>query len=603
MARQWAGAAALRAIRLVARASPRQFATAAALQALGALAATALVYAAKLTLDVLLADGQDDTSGAIQALVILAVATAVSGAAGTLQAQQQRLLAEDVSTRTWRDLLAVTGRVDLAVLDSPSFAERSDRLQANALGRPLAIATATLGLLGSSVTVVALTSAVLIIEPLLVPVLLIAGLPSVYLSRKASDTEQAFVRRWSNVFRLRHYYRSILSQQAYAPEVRAFQLQPRVEQRDFELSDEYRGGLVTQVRRRQIYGVINALATALVLALALGAIVWLVSAESMSLPEAGAAVIAVRLLSDALNRVFASAGSIVESTRFLNELHQFLEEAEVPSVDMPPKLPLLTGVTLRGIKFRYPETDRDVLVGADLDIEPGQLIALVGENGSGKSTLAKIVAGLYAPTAGEIHWDGQLTDSDMRAAVRRSVSIIFQDFTQYDLSAAENVDPAAEHDADRLLGALRAARIDDAILRLPKGLDTVLGRAFEGAVDLSGGQWQRLALARALVRDTPLLILDEPSSALDPRTEHELFSDIRSVAGDRAVLLISHRYGNLHLADRIVVLQDGRVVDQGTHDELVNRNGLYAQLYGLQARSYRATGQRADLDGAGRLEE
>jgi ATP-binding cassette subfamily B protein len=308
----------------------------------------------------------------------------------------------------------------------------------------------------------------------------------------------------------------------------------------------------------------------------------------MGISEAGAAVVAVRLLNGALNGVFGSVGTIIESGLFLGDLQEFLTEWAPPRTPAPQPLPLREGISLRDVSFRYPETDRDVLAEVDIDLLPGQLVALVGENGSGKTTLGKLVAGLYPPSAGELRWDGAAVDDDVRAAVRRSVSVIFQDFLRYELSATDNVQLAAEHDPERLLRALRAARVDDVLLSLPQGLDTVLGKSYEGAVDLSGGQWQRVAIARALVRDAPVLVLDEPSSALDPRAEHELFSDIRGRVGDRAVLLISHRYANLHLADRIYVLQQGRVVDAGTHDELMARQGLYAQLYGLQAQAYAA---------------
>lgn len=579
--------AAFRAIGLVARASPRQFAVAAAFQLVGALAATALVYAAKLTLDALLGDQQISTGPVLGALLVLALATAINGASGSLQGQQQRVLAEDVGIGTWRELLAVTGHVDLETMESPSFAERSSRLLSNAFHRPLGIATSTLSMLGSAVTVAALTAAVLAMEPLLVPVLLLAGLPSIYLSRKAGATELSFARQWSPPFRLRHYYRTLLTEQGFGKEVRSFQLQTEVEERHLRLSAEYRAALAQQVRRRQLFGVTNALITGVFLAAALAAIVWLVSSGRMDLSEAGAAVLAVRLLSGALDGVFSSAGSILESSAFLEELHQFLEETAVAPTPEPTALPLVSGVVVRKVSFRYPETDVDVLTDVDLEIQPGQLVALVGENGSGKSTLAKIVSGLYSPTSGELIWDGQPVDSELQRAVRRSVSAIYQDFVHYDLSAADNVELSSERDDARILAAMRSARIDEAVARLPHGAETVLGRAFEGAVDLSGGQWQRLALARALVRDAPLLVLDEPSSALDPRTEHELFSDLRSLAHKSAVLLVSHRYANLHLADQIIVLQDGRVVEQGTHEELIAEQGLYAQLYGLQAGSYR----------------
>lgn len=575
------------AIRLVATASPRQFAIAAGLQLLRALAATSLVYAAKLTLDALL--GQQRMNGAVTAaLVVLALATAINGASGSLQAQQQRLLGEDVGTATWRKLLAVMGRVDLASMDSPSFVAKAERIENHAFYRPLDIATATLSLLGSAVTVLALVAAVLTLEPLLVPVLLVAGLPSIYLSRRAGALELDFVERWHTTFRLRHYYRRLLTGQVFAKEVRTFQTQPEIESRHLQLSEKYRGGLARHVRRRQLYGVGNALVTGLFLALALGVIVWLVSAGRMSLSGAGAAVLAVRLLSGSLDGVFASVGKILESSAFFSELQEFLKATPVPSTPEPAALPLRQGLSFRGVGFCYPETGRDVLTDIDLDIEAGQFVALVGENGSGKSTLAKLASGLYAPTKGELRWDGEPVDDELRRAVRRSVSAIYQDFVQYDLSAADNVALDPSRSRAEIEAAMRVARIYDAVSRLPQGADTVLGRSFEGAVELSGGQWQRTALARALVRPAPLLVLDEPSSALDPRTEHDLFADLRALAEGRTILLISHRYANLHLADSIVVLQEGRVVDQGTHEQLMERRGLYAQLYQLQAGSYRS---------------
>lgn len=574
------------AIRLVAKASPRQFAAAAALQLLTALAATALVYAAKLTLDALL--GHQHISGdVLGSLIVLALATAVNGASGSLQGQQQRLLAEDVGTATWRDLLAVMGRVDLELMDSPSFVAKAERMETHAFYRPLDIATSTLSLLGSGVTVVALTVAVLAIQPLLVPVLLVAGLPSIYLSRRASALELAYAERWNPTFRLRFYYRRLLTGQGYAKEVRTFQTQHEIETRHQRLSAEFRDGLAAHVRRRQLFGVGNALVTGLFLALALALIVWMVSSGRMSLAGAGAAVLAVRLLSGSLDGVFSSVGKILEASAFFAEFREFLSATPTSVTPEPDSLPLEEGISFRGVGFRYPETDRDVLLDVDVDIAPGQFIALVGENGSGKSTLAKLITGLYAPTKGELLWDGEPVDDERRRAVRRSVSAIYQDFVEYSLSAADNVtlDPARSR--AEVEDAMDAARILDAVKQLPHGADTVLGRSFEGGIELSGGQWQRMALARALVRSAPLLVLDEPSSALDPRTEHELFSDLRTLAAGRTVLLVSHRYANLHLADRIVVLQEGRVVDQGTHDDLIARQGLYAQLYQLQAGSYR----------------
>jgi ATP-binding cassette, subfamily B, bacterial len=215
-------------------------------------------------------------------------------------------------------------------------------------------------------------------------------------------------------------------------------------------------------------------------------------------------------------------------------------------------------------------------------------VALVGENGSGKTTLAKILAGLYRPTSGELCWDGRpLTEGD-GGAHRRSTSVLFQDFVRYEMTVAENVLLTAGRDTAAGAIVERSARDAGflAVTELPHGLHTQLGRKFEDGIDLSGGQWQRLALARALARDAPLIVLDEPSSALDPAAEHRLFSDVRALVRDRAVVLVSHRYANLHLADRIYVLQDGRVVESGAHADLMAQGGVYSELYRLQAEAF-----------------
>jgi ATP-binding cassette, subfamily B, bacterial len=217
----------------------------------------------------------------------------------------------------------------------------------------------------------------------------------------------------------------------------------------------------------------------------------------------------------------------------------------------------------------------------DLDIRPGEVVALVGENGSGKTTLAKIVAGLYEPATGSRDWDGApLPAPDVRA----SVTVIFQDFVRYQMTVRDNITISGAGDPD---AAALSAGLTSTLRRLPAGMDTMLGRDLDEGVDISGGQWQRVALARALHRDTPLIVLDEPAAALDPRAEHELFTNVRATLGGRAALLISHRFSSTRLADRIYVMSEGRVVECGTHDELMASAGQYAELYRLQSAAYR----------------
>jgi ATP-binding cassette subfamily B protein len=224
-----------------------------------------------------------------------------------------------------------------------------------------------------------------------------------------------------------------------------------------------------------------------------------------------------------------------------------------------------------------------------ITIGAGEVVALVGENGSGKTTLAKIIAGLYTPITGTATWDGADYADIGVESVHRQVAAIFQDFVRYQLSALDNIGLGQPEHADDVAAARRAAadaQALDFLDRLPDGLTTLLSREFEGGSDLSGGQWQRVALARALRKDASLIILDEPSAALDPRAEAELFNDIRSMLHGRSALLVSHRLSSVRLADRIYVLREGRIVEHGTHASLVRKDGLYAELYALQAAAY-----------------
>ena len=512
--------------------------------------------------------------------------TALSGSVGALQTQQHRLLGERVSQRVWDRLLDTTTRADLLTYESSGFATSLERVQQNAVTRPFAVTTALLGLTGSLLGVAAMSAVLVGVEPLLVPVLLAAGLPAVLLSRWASRTEFAFAHRLTASYRRRNYLRQLLTQRPFAAELRAFGSAGPLRERHRILNREVTSELRAQVRRRQLIAVLTTVGVAVALTAALLAIVELVRQGRIDLPEAGAAAIAVRLLSGQLNTMFTSVGGLLESAPFLADLDRFVTSGPPPP---PPgrKRPLTDRVTLHEVSFRYPEQDRPAVDSVDIEIRAGEVVVLVGENGSGKTTLAKIVAGLYDPVTGTRHWDGAAVPAP---DVRASVSVIFQDFVRYQMTLRDNItisDSDRSASEDGVIDATRRAGMLAATRQLPDGIDTMLGRDLDEGTDLSGGQWQRVALARALYRDTPLVVLDEPAAALDPRAEHELFADVRAVLDGRAALLISHRFSTTRLADRIYVMDCGRVVECGTHDELMARAGQYAELYGLQSAAYR----------------
>jgi ATP-binding cassette subfamily B protein len=419
-----------------------------------------------------------------------------------------------------------------------------------------------------------------------------------------------------------------------AKEVRAFGLAGYLRDLYERLSDERIARLREHLRKRAGLSFVGALGSALAAGLTFGALAWLITTGRISLAVAGAAATAAFQLGGAMQGVVFAGGQLYESSLFIEDLDAFLallpalkaarpgdpapqgfEKIEVeqihfsypvtPSPSQPPKpgdarnlkrafggLPMMPMGILQG-PLSEPNGEGpkrpQALKGVSLEIRRGEVVALVGENGSGKTTLAKLICGLYQPDSGRVAWDGidvSMVDPDQ---LRNQITVIFQDFVRYWLTARENIGIGRVERIDDLEGIEAAARhagADKFINAWPEGYDAQLGNIFEGGKELSTGQWQRMALARAFFRDAPLIILDEPTAALDARAEADLFARIRTLFKGRSVLLISHRFSSVRSADRIYVLKDGEVVEHGSHSELMGENGLYAELFNLQAKAY-----------------
>ena len=582
------------ALRLVWGAARGQFVLNVVLLAVGSAALALQVLVGKELLTKLLADNSTkDFSSAVPYVVLLAVVLAVTSITLIVRNEVQRLLAELVARSSMQQVVDAACRADLARFEDPAFHDRLQRAIVNASIRPLQMTNGLLAV-GTALTgVVAVGAVLLFIDPLFFVLGLIAGVPITLASLRVGRALYRFAVEQTPTDRERTYIQGLLVEKDPAKEIRAYEMAWFLRARFAALYERRIRALRQLVRRRARQGVLGGGLTALVSGAVLGLLILFVSQGDVSLAGAGAAAAALILLGTQLQGLASGVGQLYESALFIQDFNNFVQTELAPGTSVftgTAPLPAHIGhLSVRDLTFTYPSRRAPSLQDVNIDIGAGQVVALVGENGSGKTTLAKLLAGLYLPQVGRISWDGQDLASMDIAQVRKRVAVLFQDYVKYFLSARENVSVGrwerAEDEAAIRQAAIRSGA-NDFIEALPNGYDTYLGPQFFGGSDLSTGQWQRVALARAFFRDAELVILDEPTASLDPRAEAALFVAVRELFAGRSVVLISHRFATVRLADHIYVLDAGRLIEHGDHDELMARNGLYAELFTMQASAF-----------------
>ena len=529
--------------------------------------------------------------GLISALIALMNAFAMA---------QQRVIIELVGTHGIRQVMATAAAVDLAHYEDSGFFDQLQRAATGGQMRPWQLTMAMTEAIAAVLGAVGIGIALFLLEPLLVPLALVSAIP-IWLAT-IRNARGRYAMQMANIpeERERVYMQRLLTERDPAKEVRAFNLVEYLRDRHKRLTIN----IIRRTRReswREAGRSLVGRSAAGVATVGGGlTLIWLLVSGRLAVAPAMTAALAMQQLRQRVQSTAVSAAGVYESALFLDDYQSFLDMT--PKAPEQPDQPEATDSPARALSvepfkrlwtdkvtFSYPGTNRNALEEVDFEMQAGQVVALVGENGSGKTTLAKILGALYAPTSGRVMWD----DIDMTTmpseVFREHCTVIFQDFTRYALPARDNIGLGRHQrigDEEAIREAARITGVDRVFDRLTDGWDTTLGRQFWGGQDLSGGQWQRVALARAFFRDSEFLVLDEPTASLDARAEARLFDKLRHLAQGRSVLLITHRFGNVRMADRIYVLTRGRVSEAGTHDELMAAGGQYAELFELQASQF-----------------
>lgn len=482
--------------------------------------------------------------------------------------------------------------LDLLAYEDPVFYDRLDRARVQATDR-LGMIQSIGRLVQQIATVVSLSISIMLFSPWLM-LLLIAGVVPAFLGEShfaflgyAKNFRQTPIRRQLD------YLRILGGSREAAKELKLFNLNGFLTERFTRLSDEIYTENVALSRRRLIAGSFLSLIGTAGYYSAYVFVIWRTLTGALSIGTLTFLSGAILQASTNIQQIFSTLSGIADQALFLTDLLAFFDMQPTirskPNALMTPR-PIVRGFEFREVSFRYPGSPRLILDRMNFVLRPGERVALIGENGQGKTTVVKLITRLYDPSEGQILLDGVDLREYSLEDLYREIGVIFQDFMRYELKARENIAVGRVEEINNLELLRMAARksMADAVIgRLPKGYDQMLGGRFDGGLDLSGGEWQKVALARAYLRDAQLLILDEPTAALDAKSEFEVFRRFAELTTGKMALFISHRFSTVRMADRIVVLDKGRIAEEGSHDQLARMGGRYAEMFEMQAASYR----------------
>ncbi len=521
------------------------------------------------------------------------LATGVQRAVGAYMGYGRNLFVRRVQLEAERRLLEQASKLDLGHFDNSNWHDRLARAKREISWRPGDLTWSVLGLSGNIMTILLMATLLASLHYVLVILAIAAAVMSLALERRITSRLYEFFYKETPEEREREYLGDLLVQPRTTKEIRAYVLADYLLGRHSKLSEDLFKQRAQMYRSATRISMLTGLVTGTALALAY----LFVAAQGVAgtIDPGGVVLVigAFASVSGTLGQVSSTFVAVDQHTTFLDDYFSFLAiQPLVAAPAEPHALPSghLESIEFDDVTFSYPGGTDPAIRGLNLHIRNGELIALVGENGAGKSTLVKLLLRFYDADHGSVCVGGVDLRRVDPEALRGRIGVLFQDYASYELSVRENVvmgRPDGEADDERVMEALRDSRSEWLVKKMPNGLDSKVGRLFEGGHDLSGGEWQRLALARIMYRDADIWILDEPTSSLDPEAEAAIFAELKENLKGRIGIVISHRFSTVRIADRIAVIADGRVTELGTHEELLAARGRYAQLFELQAAGYR----------------
>ncbi len=533
---------------------------------------------------------------AVLQLVLFAIIALLS----TVRNITQQLLQNSVAMRIQLMVMEKAASLDLAFYEDPASYDLLRRAQTDSINRPVMMISTAFGLVQTLLTFVTMIALLIGVSPLLALLALVSPIPAFIADTRYGWRGYTIARWGSRLLRRMTYLVNLVTTDSYVKEVKLFGLGGYFIERYRLIAEAFYSSQRSQVVRRYLtgfaWGNLSTIVSSLTyLYVALQAIV-----GKLTLGDLTLYITAAQSVQGSIQGILSGFSSMYEHNLYLNNLFELM--AMEPSMTPPaapvrPQLPLRGEIRFEGVTFAYPGAEANALTDLTFTVEAGETLAVVGRNGAGKTTLFKLICRLYDPAEGRILIDGiDLRDFEP-AELRRHIGAMFQDYVDYQATAAENIglgNVPEIADREAIVSASKQAGSDEMISRLPAGYDTALGKWFDAGVNLSGGEWQKVALARAFMReDARILLLDEPTSALDAQAEYDLFERLRSLTRGRTAVYISHRFSTVRRADRIVFLEHGRLVEEGTHEELMRLGGRYARLFRMQAAAY--TGEDVEV--------